>query len=155
MWSNNLQIQIQIQIQYSTIIKCVFFLELSLDKKKLQTESILPDYQLNDISTWLESKPKGVIMYFLSSTWVGKDKALINMNLLQNYIIIIIIYYLFLFHRSNHLPIGLDIKYVTCDSSLFIICHWYQIKYRYRLGVMGTTRVVKTIYTSYKYNIII
>jgi hypothetical protein len=34
-------------------------------------------------------------------------------------IIIIIIIVAFSFYRSNHHPIGLDIKYVTCKSSLY------------------------------------
>jgi hypothetical protein len=44
------------------------FLGLLLDKKK----SILSEEQLDEISAWLESKLKKVIVSFLSSVWVGK-----------------------------------------------------------------------------------
>jgi hypothetical protein len=46
----------------------MFFWGLLLDKKK----SILFEEQ-PDISAWLESKPKEVIMSFLSSAWAGKS----------------------------------------------------------------------------------
>jgi hypothetical protein len=44
-------------------------------------------------------------------------------------IIIIIIIITFSFYRSNHHPIGLDIKYVTCKSSLYVTRH--KIKHIY------------------------
>jgi hypothetical protein len=44
-------------------------------------------------------------------------------------VVIIIIIITFSFYKSNHRPIGLDIKYVTCISSLYATRH--KIKHIY------------------------
>jgi hypothetical protein len=55
-------------------------------------------------------------------------------------LIIIIIIIPFSFYKSNHRPIGLDIKYVTCKSLLYATRH--EIKHIYKTGLLVTTVVV-------------